>query len=335
MENAVRLCLFAALAAALLAGGTAGCKKSSVAPTAESAYTPGWDVYFAGQDSGRAVYWKNGLRTVLGSAGIAQGIAVSGSDVYVGGGVTKAVNSEVINLAALWKNGVEEDLTDTSAWAYTPVVSGADVYVPGYIGQWGGQPKAVYWKNGQPVTLDSTNWAIATGMAVSGSDVYVLGFVGGAAVDSSVVWKNDQLLAGAYSTFDQPYNQIVVSGGNVYVAELQGYFENFASQYMALPHARSAACLLLNGSDIYVAGSRVDSAGNVWAAYWKNGVMDTLANYPGTTISGAWAIVLAGSDVYVAGDAVVNGVLWGVFWKNGAEAAPSRNGAIYGAAVVK
>jgi hypothetical protein len=269
------------------------CKKSSVPSTAEPTYTPGWDVYFAGQDSGQAVYWKNGLRTVLDPAGLAQGIAVSGSDVYVGGGVFKG------NLAALWKNGVEEDLTDTTAWAYTPVLSGADVYVPGYIGSWGGQPKAVYWKNGQPVILDSTEWAIATGMAVNESDVYVLGFVGGSVVDSSVVWKNDQVLAGANSTFDQPYNQILVSGGN-----------------------------------IYVAGSRVDSAGNVWAAYWKNGVMDTLANYPGTTISDARSIVIAGSDVYVAGVAVVNGVSWAVFWKNSAEAAPSRNGAIFGAAVV-
>jgi hypothetical protein len=334
MKNAVFWCLFAALAAAFLAGGTAGCKKSSVPSTAEPAYTPGWDVYFVGQDSGRPVYWKNGDRTMLAPAGLGQGIAVSGSDVYVGGGVTKAVHSEIINLAALWKNGVEEDLTDTiSSWAYTPVLSGGNVYVPGYIDQWGGQPEAVYWKNGQPVGLDSTNWATATGIAVNGSDVYVLGFTGGSAIDSSVVWENDQVLAGANSTFDQPYNQMLVSNGNIYVAELQGYFENFASQYTALPHASSAECLLLNGSDIYVAGSRVDSAGNVWAAYWKNGVMDTLANYPGTTMSNAWSIVIAGSDVYVAGVAFVNGALWGVFWKNGAEAAPSRNGAIYGAAV--
>jgi hypothetical protein len=62
--------------------------------------------------------------------------------------------------------------------------------------------------------------------------------------------------------------------------------------------------------------------------------MDTLANYPGTTISDARSIVIAGSDVYVAGVAVVNGVSWAVFWKNSAEAAPSRNGAIFGAAVV-
>lgn len=61
--------------------------------------------------------------------------------------------------------------------------------------------------------------------------------------------------------------------------------------------------------------------------------MDTLANYRGTSSSVASGVVVAGPDVYIGGVAVVNGLYWAVFWKNGAEAALSRNGGIYGMTV--
>src|SRR5450432_254197 len=43
------------------------------------------DVYIAGYDHNEAVYWKNGVETVLTGGWVATGIAVSGTDVYVCG----------------------------------------------------------------------------------------------------------------------------------------------------------------------------------------------------------------------------------------------------------
>ncbi|HEV2353401.1 MAG TPA: hypothetical protein VGR89_04115, partial [Puia sp.] len=166
-----RASLFWVLSATLAATAMVSCRKSGgTAPRGSSGpdWTPGWYVYFAGTDSGgQAVYWKNGQRTMLAPAGVGQGIAVSGSGVYVGGAVYKEVNSKVVTLAALWKDGTEQDLTDTGiAWAYAPAVSGTDVYVPGYVSRPAPQNYgAVYWKNGQPVILDSAVQDQATGIA--------------------------------------------------------------------------------------------------------------------------------------------------------------------------
>ena len=107
-----------------------GCKKSgSVKPS----WTTGVDVYMVGSDkssmdSGRACYWKNGVETKLGGQGYGIGIAVSGTDVVVGGNLFKIVANRLAQVAVYWKNGVEYDLTDSGyAWAYGPALAGGDV----------------------------------------------------------------------------------------------------------------------------------------------------------------------------------------------------------------
>src|SRR4051812_18755041 len=88
------------------------------------------DVYVAGYNNGKIVYWKNGLETTLANAdlgfGTAYGIAVSGTDVYVGG--THNAN------AVYWKNGVEIPLyTEKDGFkdARAIAVYGNDVYITG------------------------------------------------------------------------------------------------------------------------------------------------------------------------------------------------------------
>lgn len=64
------------------------------------------DVYAAGYNDGKVVYWKNGVEITLSTSiyfdETAWGIVVSGSDVYVAG--KKKSN------AVYWKNGVENFL---------------------------------------------------------------------------------------------------------------------------------------------------------------------------------------------------------------------------------
>ncbi|HZG23977.1 MAG TPA: hypothetical protein VEZ17_05325, partial [Chitinophagaceae bacterium] len=68
------------------------------------------DIYIAGYNHGKVIYWKNGIEHLLctseWSSGDALGIAVSGKDVYVVGRRN--------NNAVYWKNGVEVSLTTDS-----------------------------------------------------------------------------------------------------------------------------------------------------------------------------------------------------------------------------
>jgi hypothetical protein len=217
---------FSLLAAGLLAGGITGCKKSANHGSAGPTWTPGSDIYIVGTDSGHAVYWKNGVETVLGP-GAGAGITISGSSVYVGGVSYKNGTTE---LAAVWKDGVEQDLTDTGdAQASTPLVVGTDVYVPGIILWSAPQSYAVYWKNGQLVYVDSAVRSWASQVAISGSDVYVLGAIHGS-YDTSIIWKNGQRLAGASTGTGEDYSQIVFSGGNMYVVGGAGIFYQFSER---------------------------------------------------------------------------------------------------------
>lgn|GEM_PF-965489 len=83
-----------------------------------SVFVSGNDVYVSGmvvttnQMINNAVYWKNGVETVLPSSAanaFASSIYVSGNDVYVAG---YEYNKDQPKYAVYWKNGVEVKLTD-------------------------------------------------------------------------------------------------------------------------------------------------------------------------------------------------------------------------------
>src|SRR5215210_1779904 len=153
--------------------GLCSCKKEI-----DHFINPSVNIYVAGyQNQGNgyfAEYWKNTNGVILDDAskfGVGSSIFVSEGDVYVAG--------EEHHIATYWKNGVPvfPDSTTPSA-ATSIVVSGADVYVAGTEFP-GGSFGAVYWKNGNVVSLtDGSEFAIASSIAVSGSDVYVAGVEG-------------------------------------------------------------------------------------------------------------------------------------------------------------
>jgi hypothetical protein len=141
----------------------------------------GTDVYVCGylytgyNDSLDAVYWKNGELNHLPNGYIASCIAVSGSDVYVGG--TSLHNGDVY-----WKNGVMQSLGN-NALVNAMVASGSSIYIAGFTAA--GPDQGVYWVNGQPIQLPGSS--SATGIAVHGSDVYCSGNVN---ANDACVWKN-------------------------------------------------------------------------------------------------------------------------------------------------
>ncbi len=273
--------------------------------------TPATDVYMAGQYSNTgtgeiaAIYWKNGEPVKLTSSpdfAFANGIAVSGSDVYVSGNFNST--------AVYWKNKTPVQINQgKNASVYGIAVSGTDVYLAGAI--FTPIAKATYWKNGVAVTLDN-NLSYANAITVVGSDVVVAGTVGSNAVywingiprilttdgtatcvavyDTSVYvggtkkyaggkyaatyWKNGVAVPLGDTTGTSSVTNITVVNNTVYTSGVvgnPGYWIN--NNFFFLPQgAVPTNCFIaVKGSDIYLATNQLNSNGTTGPIYYKNG----------------------------------------------------------------
>ena len=256
------------------------------------------NVYIAGaSDLSYTAYWKNGIVTNIhindiSSYASASSIAVSGTDVYVGG-VQDAggVGYELYPTHEVyWKNGVMSnelhldlpgkiDITNCSI-----AVDGADLYVAGTgtsIYKNDRVLTGIYWKNNHPVYLGfpgSTLSRIVSGMTVSGGIVYCVGEVEGGSGFAATYWKNTT-----------PIRLDTAATGAV------------------------ASCIAVSGSDVYVGGLIYEDQGPT-AYYWKNGVRHKVADNAHIN-----SIAVDGSDVYCAGYVdLPNNTTMGAYWKNGA-----------------
>lgn len=178
--------LFAALSFIVL---IMGCSKSSPPPPPPS-FTSGYNIYMAGTADGKAVYWKNGVEVDLAPSGIAQAIAISGSDIYVGGYITDGQNIE----ATYWKNGQQIQLEASGvSHVFGIALDGTDVYCVGDLyGPLGnGQDSVTYWVNGTRMHYSPNTYGQATSILFAGSEMYVGGQVWDLnGNDTAVVWKN-------------------------------------------------------------------------------------------------------------------------------------------------
>jgi hypothetical protein len=154
-------------------------------------FVSGTDVYACGDEQvtwnapSYAVFWKNNVfgdltnRTQLSNA---NAIAVSGTDVYIGGRENL--------VAKIWKNGVGTALSDGTRFnmLMAVYVNGADVYAGGIESVTpGGISIAKYWKNGIATNLtNGTLDARATSIYMFGSDLYVCGME----EERISIWKN-------------------------------------------------------------------------------------------------------------------------------------------------
>jgi hypothetical protein len=304
--------------------------------TVDSVYTPdSVDVYVAAPAMG-VVYWKNGQEIFLASTqnniGGAYGIAVSDTNVYVGGYTHFSTYPGFE--AAYWKNQKKTTLSspDSAGEVRALVLSGNDLYVGGSENY-----KPVYWKNGVKYSLPmfGGGYARVNALAVNGNDVYAAGFEAGPGNEQrSVYWKNGvETVLGKQGVVDIGATSIATNGNDVYVCATDSgdavYWKNGVRVVLEkfpgdAPVAATAIAIAKNS--IYVTGSYRDDA-----VYWKDGARISLPKrgYAAT----ASAITFYQSDIYIGG----RDNNTPVYWKNGVRIplCCSQYGNVSGIAVVK
>jgi len=209
-------------------------------------------------------------------------------DMYIVG------ESYTTDSALLWHGGSVDYLSH--AFVYTVFVQGNDVYIGGAVRVDGtNHVIATYWKNGVPVTLQSsTSNTYITGMYVSGTDVYAVGS-GGLGGGIGFEWNDSALYALYWKNGQSTKLDSVITPLNS----------------VGFPRGCYANGLFVSGSDVYVGGGT-----NTGACYWKNGIITNLTTAPDTA-AGVSAIFIQGSDVYACGSTTVNGYSVAAYWKNG------------------
>ena len=233
---------------------------------------------------GNGVTGGNGFR---GAPGV-YAIAVSGSDVYVGGNFSSAGFS-ASNIARWNGTAWSEPGGGTDNIVRAIAISGTNVYVGGSFNNAGGvsASKIACWNGTAWSALgggigSSSNDNVAT-IGISGSDVYIGGRftqAGGADAAGIAKWNGTN-----WSSLD--------SGVSIY-----NQFSGTVSS--------DVRSLVINGSDIYVGGG-FNTAGGIVAtgvAKWNGSSWSSLGSglLDGSDSDGiAHAIAVNGNDVYVGG----------------------------------
>jgi hypothetical protein len=235
--------------------------------------------------------WNSSTSTWSALGGGANGqvntIAVSGTDVYIGGSFTNVLTAEgnpvSANRIAKWDGSAWSALgTGCDAQINTIAISGANIYVGGIFSSAGSVPYTSYiakWDGSAWSAMGRGAGNTVRDIEPSGSDLYVVG--GFTAVKDS---------AGT----DVPYT--------AYIAKWDG------SAWSAVGRGTSGSIstIKISGTDLYIGGdftNAIDSAGNTVLYTTK------LAKWNGTTWSAigrgangtVYGIEIIGGDMYVCG----------------------------------
>ncbi|MDJ1471065.1 hypothetical protein [Xanthocytophaga flava] len=226
----------------------------------------GKDVYAIGYVSDSnykkyATFWKNGKISIIEQKSgqiYFNGLAVSGSDVYIGG--IEYVNSE--GVATIWKNGVASRIGPVEGSTYTGIdditIAGADVYALGLRQKEGADLEVVVWKNGVAgVIATNTEGIELEDIHVSGGDVYAAGFMYKQRKGRGVIWKNGVATELTDGTIFSAAKSIFAIDGDIYVT---GFINVDYSGNGSSGSYRSAK-LWKNGvvTDLSTNGSKFDS----------------------------------------------------------------------------
>src|ERR1700722_588639 len=270
-------------------GTTTYLADTSLGPSgARTVFLSGNDVYIGGYTFNNIdtayipTYWKNGIAKQLSSPlkfAYISSMYVDGTDVYTAGG---AWDYNGHQYAIFWKNdsftildSVSSSINNGGPFATSIFISGNDIYVAGqnHIG-------GCYWKNGIVTNL---NTPTCRSVYVSGSDFYVTDDQSQGGTIPAYL-KNGTLFPlstlptnlGAYSGF------ITMSGTDLYILGAEYLAANNNSVVMYWKNGTptivgdtskysSAGNLIVNGTDIYIAGALETTSQNMKATYWKNG----------------------------------------------------------------
>lgn len=210
---------------------TGGVEATGIVVIGTDVYICGWGIHPTTLMN-VAMYWKNGVQTVLSDGTtivMPNGIAVSGSDVYVTAQVGDFGYESVYYL-----NGVAHPLgtstTINRAWGVVTDANG-NFYIPGAR-----QGFPSYWLNGtlqSRLPGGSNVYSIVKAMAVQGGHVYAVGQDYASPTDIPLYWKDGQTMS---------------------IGGIEG-------------GAAKAVAVKANG-DVVIAGTYGPSSDNVKIAYW-------------------------------------------------------------------
>jgi len=206
------------------------------------------------------------------------------------------------------------------------------VHIVGYTFNPDGWAIATYWHNGTPHILTNDIGSNAVSIATKGNDVLIVGFSFGGRAD---YWDNGVLsfLSDTSKLVSVGENSIYVNGNDVYVAgqinktslTIDGptvsypiYWKNGIA--VSLPDygfGGTAAAIIVQGKDVYVAGNVYINSFIRVVALWKNGVLSRFST-DNTIYASARSIAIKGNDVYIAGSIeTTRAVSVATYWKNG------------------
>ncbi|OAS14275.1 S-layer homology domain-containing protein [Paenibacillus oryzisoli] len=267
-----------------------------------------------GNQSAQASSIWSSLGTGL-SGTYARTMAVSGTDLYVGGSFTTAGGTPASHIAK-WDGSQWSSLgTGLNSYVFAIAASGADVYAGGIFSTAGGTPV------GSIAKWNGSNWSnLGTGtngsvyaIAVSGTDVYAAGnfsTAGGVPATNIAKWNGT-----SWSSLGTGLNNTVyalaVSGSNVYAAGSFSTAGGTAAVRIAKWDGTSwsslgaglngdAFALALSGTDVYVGGNFTTAGGSSAnrLAKWNGSTWSSLGTGLDNTVS---AIAVSGNNIYAGG----------------------------------
>jgi hypothetical protein len=328
---------------------------------------PGAD-YIARWD-GAQWYTVGGANAIPGSSFAVYAIAISGTNVYIGGNFTTAGGVSGANYIARWDgttwSGLLSGTFGINSQVNTIAISGTEVLVGGWFTRAGGVPGAnaiARWDGVQWHTVGGANAipgssSAVYAIAITGTDVYVGGFFTNAGGNNA----NDYLTRWTGSSFVPPGSKtarplngtvytVAVSGTDVYVG---GRFTNAGNvpganyiarwdgaQWHTVGGANAingeVYTIAISGSNVYVGGSFIsagDIPGSSFVARWDGMQWSGLLSGTVGLNRPVYTIAISGTDVYVGGDFTADGVFGAnsiAHWNRGAERAGSGLSGVLG-----
>ncbi len=311
-------------------------------------YVGGRFTQIGGQPANNIARWNGGTWSPLGTAtvnGVARdgglasvnSLAISGSDLYVGGAFTEA-GGQPANRIARW-DGTRWSSVGTGAAngigagasVNAIAMMGGDLYAGGQFTQAGGQPAnnlarwngSVWSPLGDGVPLGSLSYV--SDIAVSGSDLYVGGeftAAGGQPANNIARWDGSQwssLGTGAGNGVNHAVRALAASGGDLYVGgffrqagtQPANYIARWNGSWSSLGGAKDNGvagliyALAVFAGDLHVGGQFAEVGGQPTNAIarWNGSRWSTLGTGLSNGLNGVEvrAFAISGGALYVGG----------------------------------